>query len=150
MYICFTLRFWLCTFFTIIRNLSPGWENNHTLKCCSGNFPTKPYMSGLLDKYRTNISMYCCSPFQGTRFKNNGKLRDKSVPYFQQESEPFPLDWRTIKHWNVGPVFFQHWYMCLCWKTVGTTIQCMNVLQCRGQDSNSSGNLLMPRSQCGT
>ena len=33
----------------------PGLENNHTLKCCSGNFPTESCMSRLLEKYQINI-----------------------------------------------------------------------------------------------
>ena len=32
-----------------IRNVSPGLENNHKLKCCFSNFPTLPYTSGLLE-----------------------------------------------------------------------------------------------------
>ena len=36
-----------------------------------------------------------------------GELQDKSVPYFQQEYGPCPLDWRKTIHWNVDLVFFQ-------------------------------------------
>ena len=43
------------------KTLSPGLENIHTLKCCSGNFPTKSYMSRLLEKYQINIWVYCYS-----------------------------------------------------------------------------------------
>ena len=37
------------------KMLSPGLKNNRTLKCCYGNFPTKSYMSRLLEKYQINI-----------------------------------------------------------------------------------------------
>ena len=37
-----------------------------------------------------NICMYGYSQIQGTRFTKDGKLRDKSVPFFQQESGPVP------------------------------------------------------------
>ena len=115
--------------------LSPGLENNHTLKCCSGNFPTYSYMSRLLEKYQINIWMYGYSQIQGTRSKKDGELRDQYVPYFQQKSGPCPLDWRITIHWNVDLVFFQHsWHIWLCWKNARTTFQCMVVLQSRGQN----------------
>ena len=53
--------------------LSPGLENNHTLKCCSGNFPTLSYMSRLLEKYEINIWMYGYTQIQGTRSKKMEK-----------------------------------------------------------------------------
>ena len=87
--------------------LSPGLKNNHTLKCCSGNFPTYSYMSRLLEKYQINILMYGYSQIQKTRSKQDGELQDKSVPYFQQESGPWPLDWRINILSNVDLVFFQ-------------------------------------------
>ena len=105
-------------------------EHNHTFQCCSGNFSTPPNMSGLLEKCQTNISIHCCSPIQGTMSKKVGKLWDKSVPYFQQESQPCSLDWRKTIHWNVGPAFFQQpWHIWSCLKTVRTIFQCMVVLQ---------------------
>ena len=62
-----TLRSWLHKISTWIGILSPGLENNHTWKCCSDNFPTWSHLPGLLEKSRTNISIYGCSPVQGTR-----------------------------------------------------------------------------------
>ena len=42
---------------------------------------------------------------QGDKVQKDGELRDKSVPYFQQESGPFSLDWRMSIHLNVDLVF---------------------------------------------
>ena len=115
--------------------MSPGLENNHTQKCCFGNFPTYSYMSRLLEKSQINIWMYGYSQIQRTRLKKDGELRDKSVPYFQQESGPCPRDWRITIHWNVDLVFLQQsWYIWLCWKIARTTFQCMDVPQSRGQN----------------
>ena len=44
------------------------------------------------------------SQIQGTRSKKDEKLREKSVPYFQQESGP----WRITIHSNVDLVFFNN------------------------------------------
>ena len=49
--------------------------------------------------------MYGYSQIQGTRSNKDGELWDKSVPYFQQKSEPCPLDWRKTIHLNVDLVF---------------------------------------------
>ena len=62
------------------------------------------------------------------KVQNYGKLKDKSVPYFQpgsgsgSGSGPGPLDWRTTIHWNVEYMFFQHpWYMLEnCWNSIST------------------------------
>ena len=115
--------------------LSPGLENYHTLKCCSGNFPTWSYMSRWLEKYQINIWMYGYSPIQGIRSKKDRELRDKSVPDFQQESGPYPLDWRITINSNIDLVFFQQsWHIWSCWKIDRTTFQCRVVLQSRGQN----------------
>ena len=42
-----------------------------------------------MEKYRINIWMYGYSQIQGTRSKKDVEQRDKSVPYFQQESGPY-------------------------------------------------------------
>ena len=46
----------------------------------------------------TNILMYGCSPIQGKRPQNDGKLQDKSVPFFKQELVPGTLDLKTVIH----------------------------------------------------
>ena len=51
--------------------------------------------------------LYGYPQIQGTRSKKDIELWDKSVPYFQQESGPCPLDWRITIHTNVDQVFFQ-------------------------------------------
>ena len=109
-------------------------ENNHTLKCCSGNFPTSSYTLRLLEKYQINIWMHGYSQIHGTRSKKDGELWDKSVPYFQQESGPCPLDWRIVLYATVNLVFFQQsLHIWICWKIARTTFQCMVVFQSRGQ-----------------
>ena len=52
---------------TRIWTLSPGLENNHTLKCVYGIFPTT-LNKIMLEKCQNNISVYGCSPIQGTTF----------------------------------------------------------------------------------
>ena len=98
------------------KMLSPGLENNHKLKCCSGIFPTKLCMSKLLEKYLINILVYCYSPFQGTRFRFLLKVWDRFVPYFSTFFGPCgPLDLRITIHSKVDLVFFQQsWYIWLC------------------------------------
>ena len=48
--------------------LSPRFENNHTLKCWSGIFPTILTYMIMLENCQNNISVYGCSPIQGTKF----------------------------------------------------------------------------------
>ena len=48
--------------------LSPGFENNHTLKCWSGIFPTILTYIIMLENCQNNISVYVCTPIQGTTF----------------------------------------------------------------------------------
>ena len=57
--------------FTKNKILSPGLGNNHTLKCCSGNFPTWSYIPRLLEKCQINFWMYGYSQIQGTRSNKN-------------------------------------------------------------------------------
>ena len=53
---------------TRIWTLSPGLENNHTLKCWSDIFPTILTYMIMLENFQNNISVYGCSPIQGTKF----------------------------------------------------------------------------------
>ena len=48
--------------------LSSGFKNKHTLKCLSGIFPTILTSIFLLENCQNNISVYGCSPIQGTKF----------------------------------------------------------------------------------
>ena len=115
------------------------------------NFPTLPYVSGLMGKCWTNISVYRSSSIMGTKSLKNWKLLDKSVPYSWQELGPCPLDWRTTIHCNIGPAFFHRpWYIWLCLKIAKTTFQRMVVLQSRRQVSSSCWNFMKPGSQSRT
>ena len=49
---------------TRIRIFPPGLEDNYTLKCWSGNFPTSLIYVIKLENCQNNISMYRCSPIQ--------------------------------------------------------------------------------------
>ena len=53
---------------TRIWTLSPGSENNHTLKCWSSIFPTILTYMSMLENCQNYILVYGCSPIQGTKF----------------------------------------------------------------------------------
>ena len=77
---------------TRIKILSPGLENVHTLKCFPVIFQhNHRYISGLLQKCRTKISVYLFTLIQGTRSYKDEKLRVKSVPYFNKNQDLGPL-----------------------------------------------------------
>ena len=100
---------------------------------------------------QTKISIYCYFPIQETMFEKDVKLQDIFVPYFQQKPGSFPLDGKTMIHWNVGPPIFQQpWYMLLCWKNAWTTFQCMIVLQSRGNNYNYCWHFFRLGSQSAT
>ena len=48
--------------------LSPGFENNHTFKYWSGIFPKILRYMIMLENCLNSISVYGCSPIQGTKF----------------------------------------------------------------------------------
>ena len=48
--------------------LSPGFENNHTFKCWSVIFPTTLTYMIMLENCQNKISVYGCSPIQGTKY----------------------------------------------------------------------------------
>ena len=52
---------------TRIRIFPPGLENIDRLKCWSGNIPTSLIYVIMLENFRNNISIYCCSPIQEER-----------------------------------------------------------------------------------
>ena len=54
--------------FSSFRTLSPGFENNHIFKCWSGIFPNILTYMSMLENCLNNISVYGCSPIQGTQF----------------------------------------------------------------------------------
>ena len=53
---------------TRIWTLSPGLESNHKLKCWSLIFQTILTYMNMLENCQNNISVYGCSPIQGTKF----------------------------------------------------------------------------------
>ena len=53
---------------TRICTLSPGLENNHTLKCWSRIFPSILTYIIMLENCQTNILVFGCAPIQGTKF----------------------------------------------------------------------------------
>ena len=48
--------------------LSHGFENTHTFKCWSDIFPTILTYIFMLENCQNDISVYGCSPIQGTKF----------------------------------------------------------------------------------
>ena len=48
--------------------LSSGFDNNHTFKYWTGIFPTISTYMNMLESCQNNISVYSCSPIQGTKF----------------------------------------------------------------------------------
>ena len=62
------------------------------------------------------------------------KLQDRFVPLFLHILGPCLLDWRTLGLWNVFLRVVQApWNTCYSWKTLGTPLQCVVLLQSRGQ-----------------
>ena len=62
------------------------------------------------------------------------KLRDRFAPLFLHILGLCLLDWRTLGLWNVFLTVFQApWHTCHSWKTLGTPLQCVVLLQSRGQ-----------------
>ena len=60
----------------------PGFENNHTFKCWSGIFPTILTYMIMLGNCQNNISLYGCSPIQGTKFYSRWNLMKPGSHYF--------------------------------------------------------------------
>ena len=60
--------------FHLFWTLSPGFENKHTIKCWSGIFPTILTYIIMLENCENNISVYGCSPIQGTTFDSYRNL----------------------------------------------------------------------------
>ena len=68
-------------------------------------------------------------------------LWDPGFIKFQQELEFCPLDWRTTIHQHIVPSIFHFNHVCqVCWKNVGSTFQCVVVLQSRGQSPKKREN----------
>ena len=60
--------------------LSPGFENNNTFSCWYGIFPTIFTYNIMLKNCQNSISVYACSPIQGTKcyscWKGNRTIAD--------------------------------------------------------------------------
>ena len=65
--------------------LSPGWENNHTLKCCSGNFPTYLYLSRFLEEEKKQTKKFECMVI----LKSRGQCPKKIDNYGTNVSHTF-------------------------------------------------------------
>ena len=132
--ICPTLRSWLHETSALIMTLSPGLEKNYTSERSSNSFPGTTCMSGCLENCQKSIPKSWGSPIQGTISNFFVKLQDRFVPLFLHILGPFLLDWRTSGLWNVFLTVFQApWHTCHSWKTLGTSLQCVVLLQSRGQ-----------------
>ena len=130
--LCSTLKSWVHKISTRIKFCPLDWRTTIHWNVVLAIFQHYNICQDCWKKYQINIWMYHYSQIQGTRSKKDGKQQDKSVPYFQQESGPCPLDERITIHSNVHLVFFQQsWHIFKCWKIARPTFQCMVVLQSR-------------------
>ena len=105
-------------------------EDIDTFQCSSDSFPHWPHISGCakLSELHFDVSF----------FSHHGeKVLKRHITMGQiwdRFSWPFPPNWRTMIHWNVLlRVLHTHWDIWSMWKTVGTTLKCINVLQSRGE-----------------
>ena len=79
----------------------------------------------------------------GDNIRFLGKLRDRLFPLFFHILGHCLLDWRRLGLWNVFLTVFQEpWHTCDSWKTVGTPLQCVALLQSRGQCHNYCWNFM--------
>ena len=86
---------------------------------------------GKLSEIRSKVLGFS-NPGDNTQFLV--KLRDRFVPLFLHILGPCLLDWRTLGLCNVFLTVFQvPWHTCHSWKTLGTLLQCVVLLQSRGQ-----------------
>ena len=86
---------------------------------------------GKLSEIHSKVAVFS-NPGDNIRFLV--KLRDRFVPLFLHILGPCLLDWRRLGLWNVFLTVFQApWHTCHSWKTHGTPLQCVVLLQSRGQ-----------------
>ena len=74
--------------------------------------------------------------FDVSLFSNCGeKVMKRHITMWQIQERfagPSPRNWRITIHWNVVlTVLHTPWDMWSMWKTIGTTLKCINVLQSR-------------------
>ena len=133
--------------------MSPGLEHNHKFKYCSCNFPTRPHISGLLEKCRTNISMHCCSPIQ--------RKMSKKVGNRENYGQTCPLLSTRIRTLSPG---LENNHRLKCWSCIFPTTltyvvmleNCQNnisIYGCfpiQGKNVNSCWNFIKPGSQSAT
>ena len=128
--------------FNTIYNVSFGLEDTHTLYCFFSYFLPWLHISGLLGKCQTNISMYCCSPIQGTRSWFLLKVGDKLV---------FPILSPGLENNNIFKCWSGNFPKTL--RNIVILVNCrktfkyMVVLQFRGADPIPCRSLMKPGSQ---
>ena len=100
---------------TRIRTLSPGLEDNCTLKCPICIFPTFLIYVGVLENCLNNISMFGCAPIQGTTYF----LGESQIKSGSQSG--------TCALWN-----FEGWwrYTCRTLFTLNDIINNVNCMHC--------------------
>ena len=88
--ICSTMISRLHNILTRFRNLSPGFENNHTLKCCSDNFPTLPYISGCMKNVGPTFQCIVLLQSRGQGPKNIENYGTNLSPTFNKNKDLVP------------------------------------------------------------
>ena len=106
---------------------SPGLENNHTLKCCSGIFQHN-HMSRLLEKYQNNIWMYSYSQKRWKTMEQLCPLLSTRIWTFSPGLE----NEHILKCWS--GIFSTILTYMIKLENCRTTFQCMVMLQSRGQN----------------
>ena len=127
------------------KMLSPGLENNHTLKVVLANFQHNHICQDCLKNTRSTFE--CMVILQ-----SRGHGPDSWWKYGTDLSHCFgtcPLDLRITINSNVDMVFFQQsWHLLLCWKIANISVYGCSQIQ--GTTFYSCWNLMKPGSQSGT
>ena len=119
-----TVRSCLHQILTRIWIFPPGLENNHKLKWYSDNFPTTPHMSGWLENYQSNTSVYLCSPIQGRRSKKVEKNnRDNWSPTLDNKQELLPRIGYEDTFKCLSDIFLTNLTYMIKLKIFGTTFE---------------------------
>ena len=92
-------------------DLAPGFENIHTFKCWSGIFPTILTYTIMLENCQNNISVYGCSPIQGTTFYSCWNLMKPGSQSRTYMPASLPQQWAWPCWGDPGPGTSGCWHM---------------------------------------
>ena len=130
--ICFTLRSWVHRISMLFRTFSLQLEDIAAFQCSSDSFPHWPHISGCVQNCRNYISMYHCSPIAGEGPENLSGICPVVMCLFMTFS--LQLENNDTSKCS-SDSFLTPWDMWSMWKTVRTSLKCINVLQSWGRRS---------------